>query len=154
MGTHYKGSKREVQALDTFIKLMRGTNSLTARLRSHLEFSSLTESQFSVLEALLHLGPLCLSVLAQKLLQTGGNLTLVVKNLEKQGLVKRKQESSDRRYTSIHLTPSGEKLIRKVFAKHVEAITREMQILSPEEQAELGRLCKKLGLANGAGLRP
>src|ERR1700756_5121326 len=112
MPTHYKGSKREVQALDTFIKLMRGTNSLTARLRSHLEFSSLTESQFAVLEALLHLGPLCLSVLAQKLLQTGGNLTLVVKSLEKQGLVKRKQESSDRRYTSIHLTPSGEKLIR------------------------------------------
>jgi MarR family 2-MHQ and catechol resistance regulon transcriptional repressor len=153
MGTHYKGSKREVQALDTFIKLIRGTDSLSSRLRGRLEPSSLTESQFAVLEALLHLGPLCLSVLAQKLLKTGGNLTLVVKNLEKQGLVKRKQESSDRRYTSIHLTPSGEKLIRKVFANHAEAITQEMQILSTQEQAELGRLCKKLGLANGTGQR-
>jgi MarR family 2-MHQ and catechol resistance regulon transcriptional repressor len=150
MGTHYKGAKREVQALDTFIKLIRGTESLSARLRSHLDETSLTDSQFSVLEALLHLGPLCLSSLAQKLLKTGGNLTLVVRNLEKQGLVRRKQESSDRRYTSIHLTASGEKLIRKVFARHVEAITKEMQILSPEEQAELGRLCKKLGLANGS----
>jgi MarR family 2-MHQ and catechol resistance regulon transcriptional repressor len=150
MGTHYKGAKREVQALDTFIKLIRGTESLSARLRSHLDETSLTDSQFSVLEALLHLGPLCLSSLAQKLLKTGGNLTLVVRNLEKQGLVRRKQESADRRYTSIHLTPSGEKLIRKVFAKHAHAITQEMQILSPEEQVELGRLCKKLGLANGS----
>src|SRR5213078_4026775 len=75
MGTHYKGSKREVQALDTFIKLIRGTESLSARLRSRLDETSLTDSQFSVLEALLHLGPLCLSSLAQKLLKTGGNLT-------------------------------------------------------------------------------
>jgi MarR family 2-MHQ and catechol resistance regulon transcriptional repressor len=150
MGTHYKGTKREVQALDTFIKLMRGTNSLTSRLRSHLGESTLTESQFSVLEALLHLGPLCLSVLAQKLLQTGGNLTMVVRNLEKRGLVKRKQETSDKRYTSIYLTPAGEKLIRRVFVKHVEAIVLQMHALSLEEQAELGRLTKKLGLANGA----
>ena len=149
MGTHYKGTKREVQALDTFIKLVRGTDSLNSRLRGSLgPDSSLTESQFAVLEALLHLGPLCLSVLAQKLLKTGGNLTLVVKNLEKQGLVRRKQESSDKRYTSIHLTPSGEKLIRKVFARHVEAIVKEMQVLSLAEQAELGRLCKSLGLAD------
>jgi len=152
MGTHYKGTKREVQALDTFIKLVRGTDSLTSRLRSHLESSSspLTESQFAVLEALLHLGPLCLSVLAQKLLKTGGNLTLVVKNLEKQGFVRRKQESSDKRYTSIHLTPAGEKVIRRVFARHVAAIVNQMQVLSLAEQAELGRLCKRLGLANRA----
>jgi MarR family 2-MHQ and catechol resistance regulon transcriptional repressor len=151
MGTHYKGTKQEVQALDAFIKLIRGTNSLSSRLRAHLESaSSLTESQFAVLEALLHLGPRCLTVLAEKLLKTGGNLTLVVRNLEKQGLVKRKQESSDRRYTSIHLTPAGEKLIRRVFAQHAAAIVKEMKVLSLTEQAELGRLCKKLGLA-GSG---
>jgi MarR family 2-MHQ and catechol resistance regulon transcriptional repressor len=148
MGTHYKGTKCEVQALDTFIKLVRGTDSLNSRLRGSLgPDSSLTESQFAVLEALLHLGPLCLGVLAQKLLKTGGNLTLVVKNLEKQGLVRRRQESSDKRYTFIHLTPTGEKLIRKVFVQHVQAIVKEMQVLSLAEQAELGRLCKKLGLS-------
>jgi len=49
MGTHYKGTKREVQALNTFIKLMRGTGSLTSRLRSHLDNSSLTEK--SILSA-------------------------------------------------------------------------------------------------------
>ena len=77
MGTHYKGTKREVQALDTFIKLVRGTDSLTSRLRSHLESSSspLTESQFAVLEALLHLGPLCLSVLATLTLMRKSTLT-------------------------------------------------------------------------------
>jgi MarR family 2-MHQ and catechol resistance regulon transcriptional repressor len=150
MGTHYKGTKREVQALDTFIKLMRGSDSVMSRLRGSLDSSDLTESQFAVLEALLHLGPLCLTVLAQKLLKSGGNLTMVVNNLQKRGLVRKQQEGSDRRYTSIHLTPSGEKLIRKVFARHLAAIVKEMQVLSLDEQAELGRLCRKLGLASPA----
>jgi MarR family 2-MHQ and catechol resistance regulon transcriptional repressor len=150
MGTHYKGSKREVQALDTFIKLVRCNESLTSRLRSSLDSSDLSESQFAVLEALLHLGPLCLTALAEKLLKSGGNLTMVVNNLQKRGLVRKQQEGSDRRYTSIHLTPSGEKLIRKVFARHVVAIVKEMQALSLDDQAELARLCKKLGLAGPA----
>jgi MarR family 2-MHQ and catechol resistance regulon transcriptional repressor len=153
MPTHYKGSKQEVQALDAFIKLVRGSDSVMSRLRGSLDSSDLTESQFAVLEALLHLGPLCLKALAQKLLKSGGNLTMVVNNLQKRGLVRRQQEGSDRRYTSIHLTPSGEKLIRRVFATHVVAIVREMQVLSPAEQAELGRLCKKLGLASPAATK-
>jgi MarR family 2-MHQ and catechol resistance regulon transcriptional repressor len=153
MPTHYKGSKQEVQALDAFIKLVRGSDSVMSRLRGSLDSSDLTESQFAVLEALLHLGPLCLKALAQKLLKSGGNLTMVVNNLQKRGLVRRQQEGSDRRYTSIHLTPSGDKLIRRVFATHVVAIVREMQALSPPEQAELGRLCKKLGLASPAAAK-
>lgn len=145
MGTHYKGKPQEVLALDTYIKIMRAADTLTHRLNSTLEAVDLTISQFGVLEALLHLGPLHLSVLAQKLLRTGGNLTLVARNLQKRGLVQKRQEGADRRFYTLHLTPKGEQLIRKIFSKHVKLLTREIAILAPSEQKQLGKLCKKLG---------
>jgi MarR family 2-MHQ and catechol resistance regulon transcriptional repressor len=145
MGTHYKGKPEEVLALDTYIKLMRAADTLTHRLNSTLDANDLTISQFGVLEALLHLGPLHLSVLAEKLLRTGGNLTLVARNLQKRGLVQKKQEGSDRRYYTLHLTPKGEQMIRRIFNKHVKLLTREFSVLNAADQRQLGRLCKRLG---------
>ncbi len=135
-------------ALDTFIKLMRCSDSVHARMSKSLDKANLTISQFGVLEALLHLGPLCLTELAKKLLKTGGNLTLVVSNLEKQKLVQRKQLGDDRRYVTVELTAKGRNLIGKVFRKHALAILEAMKGLQSAEQKELGRLCRKLGLSN------
>src|SRR5437016_6422627 len=115
MPTHHQGSRREKQALDAYIKLMRGSQSLNERLTPLLEAAGLSGSQFGVLEALYHLGPLCMKALAEKILRTSGNLTLVIKNLERGGLVTRKQEANDRRYFTIHLTDKGRKLIGRVF---------------------------------------
>ena len=147
MPTHFKGNEEQVLALDTFIKLMRCSNSVNARMSKSLDKANLTISQFGVLEALLHLGPLCLTELANKLLKTGGNLTLVVSNLEKQKLVQRRQLGDDRRYVTVELTAKGRTLISKVFRKHAIAIREAMKGLQPTEQKELGRLCRKLGLS-------
>src|SRR3954465_3867272 len=144
---HYKGSKKTAQALDTFVKLMRAANSVSAATNSELAAADLTVSQFAVLEVLFHAGPLCLTEIARKILTTGGNLTLVVNNLEKRGLVQRKQSSDDRRYFSLHLTSKGKNLIAEVFPKQAAKITRVLGALSEEEQLELARICKKLGIA-------
>jgi MarR family transcriptional regulator, 2-MHQ and catechol-resistance regulon repressor len=149
MPTHFKGPKEQVLALDTYIKLMRCSDSVTARLNKNLDDADLTYSQFGVMEALHHLGPMCLSEIARKILKTGGNLTLVVSNLEKRKLVQRKQESEDRRFVTIHLTAKGSSLIEKVFRKHAGAIEQAMSALEPVEQKRLGLLCRKLGLAQG-----
>jgi MarR family 2-MHQ and catechol resistance regulon transcriptional repressor len=113
--------------------------------------AGLTISQFGVLEALHHKGPLCQRDIAAKILKSTGNITLVIDNLEKQELVKRERTSEDRRYLTIRLTGKGEALIGTVFADVEAAIIAEMNALSQDEQEMLGRLCKKLGLREGRG---
>jgi MarR family 2-MHQ and catechol resistance regulon transcriptional repressor len=146
MGTHYKGKKEEIQALNAFIALMRASDSLNSRQYMSLKKSNLTISQFGALEALLHLGPMCHSVLSKKLLKSGGNITMVIDNLEKRGLVKRKRDTDDRRFISVHLTEKGEKLIQKVFPAHAKNIVNQMSVLSDEEQKNLIDYCKRIGL--------
>ena len=80
------------------------------------------------------------------MLKSGGNITTVVDNLEKRGLVERRRCSEDRRVIYAHLTAAGEQAIKAHFPKHAEQIEREMSVLTAPELAELGRLCRKLGL--------
>lgn len=145
MPTHYSGAPKEVLALDTYIKLTRVVNSLVSRLANNVSLENLTISQFGVLETLLHLGPLSQTVICGKLLKSGGNITLVIDNLEKNGFVRRQPDLHDRRISIVGLTPEGEALIRVVFPRVVQAILAEFEPLTVEEQAILGKLCKKLG---------
>lgn len=144
MGTRHRGTIEEINALNAFIKLQRAAESVSVRVHSVLP-GELTITQFGVLEALLHIGPLCQSELAEKLLKSGGNLTLVVDNLEKAGLVARERDPADRRFVVVKLTPKGQAFITALFPKVVANVTREMSSLSSTELFDLGRLCKKIG---------
>ena len=97
MPTHFQGSEATVRALNAYINLVRASDSVLSKIGTHLESEGVTTGQFAVLEALLHLGPMCQHVLAEKLLRSGGNMTLVVDNLQKQGWVKRERQEKDRR---------------------------------------------------------
>lgn len=145
MPTHYRGNETEVRALNAHINLARACDSLMARLSANLEKLGLTVAQFGVLEAVHYLGPMCQRDLGHKLLRSGGNVTVVVDNLEKHGWVRRERLADDRRMVRIHLTEQGRELIECVFPKHVGAVVREMSTLAPEEQEELRQLCRKLG---------
>lgn len=146
MAKKFRGDGKEVTALNTYVKMMRAAESLTARVHRHLTSAGLTVSQFGVLEALYHLGPLTQRELGQKILKSSGNITLVIGNLGKRSLVRRERQSTDRRYFIVHLTDEGTKLICKIFPPHAAAITREMSVLNLTEQKTLANLCKKLGL--------
>ena len=150
MGTRYRGNPAQVRALDAFIKLQRASKAVSARLERHLSAASLTESQFGVLEALLHLGPLCQRELSAKILRSGANLTTVVDNLEKRSLVRRERGVEDRRYVTVHLSDAGRALIERVMPAHVGRITESFGVLSVEEIEAFDRLCKKLGLSAAA----
>jgi MarR family 2-MHQ and catechol resistance regulon transcriptional repressor len=148
MGTRYAGTAREVLALDTFIKLVRATGTVTSRLQTPmLAEHGLTGSQLGVLETLLHLGPMPQTRLSGKLLMSGSNLTTVIDNLERNGWVRRERDTADRRVQNVHLTDVGRALIERVFPAHAARITEALGALTREEQKELGRLCRKLGLA-------
>lgn len=145
MGTRHHGTIEEINALNTFIKLQRAAESVSARVHAVLP-SGLTVTQFGVLESLYHIGPLCQGELAKKLLRSGGNLTLVVDNLEKAGYVVRERDPADRRFVVVKLTPQGTDFIAALFPKVVANVSRELNRLSSTELLDLGRLCKKVGL--------
>jgi MarR family 2-MHQ and catechol resistance regulon transcriptional repressor len=134
------------RALNTYTKLMRASDSVTTRVHRVLAATKLTISQFGVLEALYHKGSLCQKDIATKILKSTGNITLVIDNLEKTGLVRRERDCEDRRYVTIHLTEPGLKLITTVFADVEASIVTEMASLTESEQETLGNLCKKLGI--------
>jgi MarR family 2-MHQ and catechol resistance regulon transcriptional repressor len=143
--THFRGDSATKRALNAFINLARALNSVAWRLTADLEQQGLTTSQFAILEALLHLGPMCQRALGEKLLRSGGNITMVLDNLEKHRLVRRERQSDDRRMIMIYLTAKGQELIERVFPHHAKEIAKEMSRLTPSEQEELRRLCRKLG---------
>ena len=146
MGTKFKGSEEQRIALDTFIKLNRCLSALGARIAKECPLpAGLTVSQFSVMEALLHCGPLSQQEVGHKILRSRGNITMVVDNLEKRGLVQRERDEDDRRVVVVSLTQAGRELISRIFPQHVTDIVAEMSILTVEEQETLGRLCRKLG---------
>lgn len=145
MPAHFKGSKDTLRALNAYINLMRASDSLASRLSGDVEKYGITVGQFGVLEALLHLGPMCQRTLGEKLLRSGGNITLVIDNLEKQGRVRRERQTNDRRMIVIHLTAAGRRLIQRVFPEHAKRIAAEMSRLTPRQQETLRRICRKLG---------
>jgi len=132
-------------SLNLYVKLMRATNRATGRVHRHLNDDNLTVSQFGVLEALFHLGPLCQGELVEKILKSNANLTTVVDSLEKKSLVRRDRSGRDRRKVTVHLTESGEALIARVFPRHAKVVADEFQFFTDKEQIDLAKILKKFG---------
>lgn len=147
MASKFRGSPKERRALSAYVKLSRAANAVELRINRHLPNYGLTISQFGVLEALYHLGSMFQNQLAEKILKSTGNMTLVIDNLCKRGLVKRVRDENDRRYYQIHLTKEGRELIETIFPQHVKGVVETFSALSAEEQAQLTKLCRKLGLS-------
>ncbi|MGB5849318.1 MAG: MarR family transcriptional regulator, partial [Ignavibacteriaceae bacterium] len=81
-----------------------------------------------------------------KLLKSGGNITMVIDNLEKDFYVERRRGTEDRRIFFVHLTKKGVEKLEEALTAQVNLITSEMNSLSKTEQIELQRLCKKIGV--------
>lgn len=145
MATRYRGEAKEVASLDVYIKLMRASTSVLNQVVPRLQKAGLTFSQFGVLEALFHLGPLCQKELGDKLLQSGGNITMVVNNLERQGLVVRLRDEVDKRYIVVHLTWRGTQRIQELFPLHLQDLVQSFEVLSPQELETLNDLLRKVG---------
>jgi MarR family transcriptional regulator, 2-MHQ and catechol-resistance regulon repressor len=133
-------------ALGMWIKLARAYSTFNRHANNSIRQFGLTQPQFGVLECLGHLGPQTIGQLTRKLLSTGGNMTVVIDNLEKEELVTRTNSREDRRATVVRLTPKGKHLFDQIFPQHAEHITKLASVLTEEEQQDLGRLLKKLGV--------
>ena len=146
MSNHYQGTAEEILALDTYVKFVRAIESVKSRIDKQKTVGDLTGSQFGTLEMLYHLGPLNQKDIGQKLLISKSNVVTIIDKLEQRGLVKRQRSLEDRRCVFVHLTNEGQEKVKQTLPVHVAAITQEMNRITSEEQKELGRICRKLGL--------
>ena len=144
MFDEFEVTEEERRAFSAFVKLNRAADSVGACVHRQLAEKGITASQIGVLEMLLHFGSLSQGKIGRLLLRSGGNMTLVIDNLEKRGLVARRRDETDRRYYIIDLTSEGRRVLTEVFPEHLSAIVEQMKALTREEQEELGRLCAKL----------
>lgn len=147
MPTKHKGSPSEIAALNAFIKFQRAHINLGTLLASHVAGKSLTPGQFGVLETLWHLGPLRQHELGGKLLSSKPNISAVITNLERNGLVGRERDAQDGRSVLVRLTPKGRRLIEKAFPEFLAFLIQAFSVMLTEELETLGALTKKLGLS-------
>ena len=145
MGTKYKGKIKDKLTLDTFIKLVRCTESVSANATKVLENAGLSISKFDVLELLYHVGPMCQRDIATKIRKSTGNITFVIDALEKQNYVKRCPSPTDRRYYTIELTTEGNVYIKSLFPQYLDVLNGMFDILSVDEKNMLGSVCRILG---------
>src|SRR6202790_5318411 len=137
---------QDTSGVHVWLVLTKAFHALMAQAAESLSLScaSLGDSEFRVLEVLLHKGPLPVNTIGPKVWLTPGSISVAVDRLEKKGLVKRKS-TDDRRVRLVELTPKGRTTIAKTFQEHAVAMEAAAGVLSKEERLTLLRLLKKLG---------
>ncbi len=113
--------------------------------RASIAETGLQLSEFAIMEALLHKGPLPINTIGEKVLLTSGSMTAAVNRLETQDYVKRVQDPSDGRCFYVHLTKIGRNVIKKAYKRHEQNLKAVAEVLSPDERSEIVRLLKKIG---------
>lgn len=130
-----------------WVTLARAYATFNRQTIQQIRTFGLTQPQFGAIEALGHLGPMLIGDLSRKMLVSGGNMTCVIDNLEKEGLVARAHSEEDRRAVIVSLTARGRGLFERMFPDHAEHVADLASVLSEEEQETLAHLLKKLGRA-------
>src|SRR6478672_7708281 len=124
---------------------MKAFQALMPHAANSIDQTELGDSDFRVLEALLHKGSLPVNTLGPKVWLTPGSISVAVDRLVKKGLVSRKDHPRDRRVRQVELTAKGRALIARGFKGHAAAMETVLGVLSKNERLTLLRILKKLG---------
>ena len=129
-----------------FLVLWKATRAVQAYAEQSILDLEMCGSDFAVLEALLHKGPLPVNEIGKKVLLTSGSITVAVDRLETKGFVERRGSGTDRRAKIVHLTKEGRKVISRAYANHAADMERLASAsLTKAERQTLIRLLKKIG---------
>jgi MarR family 2-MHQ and catechol resistance regulon transcriptional repressor len=124
---------------------MKAFRALARHAAESIAQTGLGDSDFRVLEVLLHKGPLPVNTIGPKVWLTPGSISVAVDRLVEKGLVSRNDQADDRRVRQVELTAKGRVLITGGFREHAAAMESVVSILSKNERLTLLRLLKKLG---------
>lgn len=136
---------RAEEGLHLWLLLWKATRSVEAVAWDSVRATGLGLSDFGVLEALLHKGPLPVNTLRDKVLLSSGSMTAAVDRLEQKGLVERRDTPDDRRARIVHLTAKGKKLITGLLRVHARDMEKAFSCLGATERTALARLLRKVG---------
>ncbi len=132
------------QVVSCYTGLVRTADTVFSKVNSSLSRYQISHTQFATLRAIKLHGPLSQRDIGRFILKTGGNVTVVVDQLEAQGLVSRLRDSEDRRVSYVNLTPKGQKFVDAIYPAYQESIHTSMARLSEHEQQLLTELLVKL----------
>ena len=136
---------QDTSGVHVWLVLMKAFQAVMPHAAESIEQTELGDSDFRVLEALLHKGPLPVNTVGPKVWLTPGSISVAVDRLVKKGLVSRKDHPRDRRVRRVELTAKGRALITRGFREHAAAMETVVSVLSKNERLTLLRLLKKLG---------
>jgi MarR family transcriptional regulator, 2-MHQ and catechol-resistance regulon repressor len=134
-----------ISGVHLWLILMKAYRALAQVDAGSIASSGLGQSDFAVLEILLHKGPLPVNTIGRQVMLTSGSITTAVDRLEKKQLVRRQACPNDRRVTYVTLTTTGRTLIRQVFKVHANRLETAFEPLSEAERSTLATLLKKVG---------
>jgi len=130
-----------IEAWDLLTKTYRLVQSDNQRgFREH----GLTASQFDILVFLGSKGPSSQNTLTRNLLVTKGNISSVLRGLEKRGFVSRKTPKKDRRLNIVSLTDSGRKMYTEAAVKNERKLVFSLSSITTKEKKDLIRTLKKV----------
>jgi MarR family transcriptional regulator, 2-MHQ and catechol-resistance regulon repressor len=140
------GSLKDGTGVHVFLVMWKAVHALEAYAQHSIAELEMCGSDFAVLEALLHKGPLPINEIGRKVLLTSGSITVAVDRLESKSLVERRASGTDRRAKIVHLTKAGKELIGRVYASHAADMEQLASAsLTKAERETLIRLLKKIG---------
>lgn len=140
-------SAADTSGIHLWLLLWKASRAVETRARASIQAEGLCISDFSVLEALLHKGPLPVNTLGRKVLLTSGSITTAVDRLEQRGWVERHAAAADRRARLVGLTAEGTRFIRQQFVQHARDMERVFTGLDARQRRALASLLRKLGQA-------
>ena len=131
----------------TWLVLSKAARSVADRANESIAHTGLGTTDFAILEALLHKGPMPVNAIGKKLLLTSGSITTAVDRLVAKGYVARNDDPDDRRVRMVELTRAGRELIEPAFARHEQDLEQIVAVLSASERTTLVNLLRKLGMS-------
>ena len=140
-----KNRKRPLEALHAWLIMLKAWQSMSRYVLPTLLEEGLGESDFRVLEVLLHKGPMPVNTIGPKVALNPGSVSVAVDRLYKKGLVSRVESPHDRRIRTVALTEKGRKMFLPLFRRHAAVINRAFQAVSSEELQQLELVLKKIG---------
>ncbi|MGT2715794.1 MarR family winged helix-turn-helix transcriptional regulator [Streptococcus respiraculi] len=138
-----KALENNKEALHSLVILHRASDTIYKQEIETMKKYKLTMGQFGVLEALYNKGGLRIQELIDKLLSTSGNMTVVIRNMMRDGYITKVPDCHDKRAFRIHLTDLGRQTIEAILPEHYDNIGRIFNVLSLEEQENLNKILKK-----------
>lgn len=140
--------KRVDASMKTVVRIERVHNKILTKTLNYLSQNNLTFIQFKVLEVLYHRGNLTAGSIVKLTMSTPGNITVVIKNLKRDGLITSIKNPQDSRSNIQSITQKGIDIIENVFPKHAQNLTKICQVLSDDELHTLYGLLDKIYKTN------